>query len=199
MRKRTMHGKLFLQGLTLLIACVCMVACSTVTPTTPTASETPSAEQTFPPKETALPSAEPSEIPPVATTQPIDVEKLDSQLAEKMNLLLGWGEGSAGSSLAVVVAAHDMVQWCDAVQVKIVSSEDVDYCIGKWFSALDAESYQDATANWAAVKETATAILQKDTTIADLLGDAGCDYIESESAAEHWEYFVGRVNACIQK
>lgn len=198
MLKRTTHGKLFLQGLTLLLVCACMVACATVTPTTPTASETPAAEQTLPPQETALPSAVPQETFPAETMQPIDAEKLDVQVTEKMSLLLGWGEGSAGSSLAVVVAAHDMVQWCDEVQIQTVDAKDVDYCIGKWLSALDEESYQDAIANWVMVKETATAILQKDTTIADLLGDAGCDYIESESAREHWSYFVDRVDILMQ-
>ncbi len=200
MLNRTTHGKLFLQGLTVLIACAYMVACGEAVPEMPSqsTSESPAASQAAP-EETAVPSDTPQQTAPAATLKPEDAQKLEASVCEKMDLLLGWGEGTAGSSLAVVGAAHDIVQWCDDAQIRNICPSEVDCCIEKWLGTLDEESYQNAVENWSAVKEMAAGILRKDPSLKPMLEDSGCDYIESESAEQHWTFFAGRVDILIEK
>ena len=122
-----------------------------------------------------------------AIDQGVGSPQLVKALGSTLNLLTGWGEGSAGSSLQSVSAAYAMVQWADQNRAEEIGSIVLDSVVCLWRGQQPSEVQWDLSRNWAVVSSLGDDLLVQDDYILAVLPDINKQPITSETAPAHWK------------
>lgn len=109
---------------------------------------------------------------------------------------LGWGPGTAGSSLKSVQAAVELLNWSEENSLARRDSNAVAASFTGWYEALGAEDKENFSAVWPIVRAQADAILSGEGDMEPLLADAGIDTntLPDYTAAD-WETLRDAVDA----
>lgn len=138
------------------------------------ADSTSRAEASFPGSQT-IPSGETNAAP---LTDPADA----------FASCLGWGPGTAGTSLKSVRAAVSMMDWAAANRLDERTAESVSDCFRGWYEGLEAFQQEGFAEAWPLIRADAQALLEDPDALSALLEDAGLDpkNLPACSAAD-WE------------
>lgn len=88
---------------------------------------------------------------------------------------LGWGPGTAGSSLKSVQAAVELLNWSEENSLARRDGAAVVSSFTDWYEALSTEEQENFSAVWPIVRAQADAILSGEGDMEPLLSDAGID------------------------
>ena len=109
---------------------------------------------------------------------------------------LGWGPGTAGTSLKQVAAAASMMDWADENSAASRSADSLNSCLSGWFAGLDAFDQENFAEAWPLIESSAQRILDDPDAQAAWLEDAGVDEVPACSE-EDWAAFAGAMNAVV--
>lgn len=115
---------------------------------------------------------------------------------EALSRGLGWGPGTAGTSLKQVAAAASMMDWADENSAASRSADSLNSCLSSWFAGLDAFDQENFAEAWPLIESSAQRILDDPDAQAAWLGDAGVDEVPACSE-EDWAAFAGAMNAVV--
>lgn len=167
-RKRSPRLPLIAAGLLcagLLVACAVSSSTSLVEPLLPS-SEIPASsaviESTLPSSE-AMPSGEEVVLAPL--TDP----------SEALETCLGWGPGTAGSSLKSVSAAAALMEWAEENSLAQREADEVTGCLQDWFDQLEPIEQDNLSESWPLVCEAAQQMWENPLEMTNTMEDAGVD------------------------
>ena len=109
---------------------------------------------------------------------------------------LGWGPGTAGTSLKSVAAAASMMNWADQNGASNRSSEALNDCLTKWYDSLEQVDQENFAEAWPLIEESAQRILDDPQAVRPEMEDAGVQDIPSCSA-DDWSALAGALNAIV--
>lgn len=115
---------------------------------------------------------------------------------EALSRGLGWGPGTAGTSLKQVAAAASMMDWADENSAASRSADSLNSCLSNWFAGLDAFDQENFAEAWPLIESSAQRILDDPDAEAAWLEDAGVDEVPTCSE-EDWAAFAGAMNAVV--
>ena len=115
---------------------------------------------------------------------------------EALSRGLGWGPGTAGTSLKQVAAAASMMDWADENSAASRSADSLNSCLSGWFAGLDAFDQENFAEAWPLIESSAQRILDDPDAQAAWLEDAGVDDVPACSE-EDWAAFAGAMNAVV--
>lgn len=115
---------------------------------------------------------------------------------EALSRGLGWGPGTAGTSLKQVAAAASMMDWADENSAASRSADSLNSCLSDWFAGLDAFDQENFAEAWPLIESSAQRILDDPDAEASWLEDAGVDEVPACSE-EDWAAFAGAMNAVV--
>lgn len=115
---------------------------------------------------------------------------------EALSRGLGWGPGTAGTSLKQVAAAASMMDWADENSAASRSADSLNSCLSSWFAGLDAFDQENFAEAWPLIESSAQRILDDPDAQAAWLEDAGVDEVPACSE-EDWAAFAGAMNAVV--
>ena len=115
---------------------------------------------------------------------------------EALSRGLGWGPGTAGTSLKQVAAAASMMDWADENSAASRSADSLNSCLSSWFAGLDAFDQENFAEAWPLIESSAQRILDDPDAEAAWLEDAGVDEVPACSE-EDWVAFAGAMNAVV--
>lgn len=113
-----------------------------------------------------------------AASEPSDAENglaagdLDA-LDEALDACLGWGPGSAGSSLHSVAAAASLLDWATENRLAARTGDPAADAFDAWYTALDELDKDTFAETWPLVCDQADALLEDPDGMAELLETAG--------------------------
>lgn len=138
-----------------------------------------------------------SEIP--APSVDGDENNMLGDLTSPSNALgscLGWGPGTAGSSLKSVQAAVELLNWSEENSLARRDGSAVVSSFTDWYEALSDEEKENFSAVWPIVRAQADAILSGEGDMEPLLSDAGIDTNSlPDYTAADWETLRDTVDA----
>ena len=151
-----------------------------------------------------LPVAEPGprldDTQPAPTTPQVDdTENSWNGLSDPTSAFsgcLGWGPGTAGSSLKSAAAAASMMEWADANGLAGRSGSSVRDCLAGWYDALDTFDQENVAECWPLIQQSAQRILDDPEGAAAELSDAGVQEVPACSQ-EDWSALAGALNAIV--
>lgn len=109
-------------------------------------------------------------------------------LDEALNACLGWGPGSAGSSLHSVVAAAALLDWAQANGLASGQSGEIEALFADWYDTLDEFDKDTFSETWPLVCDEAALLLEDAAGMAELMETAGVDPARADGwASESWE------------
>lgn len=85
---------------------------------------------------------------------------------------VGWGAGTAGTSLKAVVGAADMLHWAEENNLARQSAA-AEVALEKWYNGLSKVHQEGFSEAWPLIKEDASQMLTNKEDIADLIDTAG--------------------------
>lgn len=102
---------------------------------------------------------------------------------------LGWGPGTAGTSLKAAVAAVDMLDWAEDNKLAANSGAGAaESLLKKWYNKLSDTEKDSLSEAWPLIKLDAEAILDDKDSVADLLDSAGIDADElPDYTQKNWD------------
>lgn len=109
---------------------------------------------------------------------------------------LGWGPGTAGTSLKSVAAAASMLDWADENSAANRSSDALRDSLSQWFDSLEQVDQENFAEVWPLIEESAQRILDDPKAVQEELSDAGVQEIPSCSE-EDWSAVAGVLNAIV--
>lgn len=109
---------------------------------------------------------------------------------------LGWGPGTAGTSLKSVAAAASMMEWADANAAANRSSDALNDSLSQWFDSLEQVDQENFAEAWPLIEESAQRILDDPKAVQGELSDAGVQETPSCSE-EDWSAVAGVLNAIV--
>ncbi len=109
---------------------------------------------------------------------------------------LGWGPGTAGTSLKSAAAAASMMDWAQENGAANRSSDALSDTLSQWFDSLDTFDQENFAEAWPLIQETAQEILDDPDTVLPRLEDAGIQEAPTCSA-EDWSALAGALNAIV--
>ena len=115
---------------------------------------------------------------------------------EALSRGLGWGPGTAGTSLKQVAAAASMMDWADENSAASRSADSLNSCLSSWFAGLDAFDQENFAEAWPLIESSAQRILDDPDAQVAWLEDAGVDEVPACSE-EDWAAFAGAMNAVV--
>ena len=115
---------------------------------------------------------------------------------EALSRGLGWGPGTAGTSLKQVAAAASMMDWADENSAASRSADSLNSCLSSWFAGLDTFDQENFAEAWPLIESSAQRILDDPDAEAAWLEDAGVDEVPACSE-EDWAAFAGAMNAVV--
>lgn len=95
--------------------------------------------------------------------------------AEAFETSLGWGPGTAGTSLKSVIAAADMLHWAEENELSRQSASVVKKLVQNWYDGLSDTRQEGFAEAWPLIKDNAEALLTKKSSMIDRIADAGLD------------------------
>ena len=115
-------------------------------------------------------SSQPQE--PTATPTPPETPAPSSDgLEEILSGMLGFGPGTAGSSLSGMARAADLLNWSAAHTQ--VDEEQLTVWVTAWYGSCTQEERENLAESWPMVRDSAQALIQDPTANAPILEDAG--------------------------
>ena len=151
--------------------------------------------------QTSSVSEEISSSQPVSSSEDISSETISSQpvsaelsqqakdeLAEVMNSFLGFGPGSAGSSVASFGGAGRLLNWCAANSD--ADSAEVEKAVSEWYAAQADNSKENLTESWPMVKGAAYDLIKGDEYALGTLTDADVTLDPSPADSASFEKFA---------
>lgn len=166
-------------------------ATSTAAPSSQSLSQAPASE--------AVPSGEDDTQPAPTTPQVDDTENSWNGLSDPTSAFsgcLGWGPGTAGSSLKSAAAAASMMEWADANGLAGRSGSSVRDCLAGWYDGLDTFDQENVAECWPLIQQSAQRILDDPEGAATELSDAGVQEVPACSQ-EDWSALAGALNAIV--
>ncbi len=128
-----------------------------------------------------------------------DEYALDAEYAKEMMVHATWYVGQAGSSLPLVMGAHDLLKYCVCdIYASQADEGMLSYTLYQAYSAMDAEQRAEFDRNLAAVASVVEGAFSKDEAVTDLIAyhegmlDAMLTLTEAENAREHWTAFYAQ-------
>lgn len=115
---------------------------------------------------------------------------------EALSRGLGWGPGTAGTSLKQAAAAASMMDWAEENGAAGRSAESLNDCLSGWFDSLDALDQENFAEAWPLIESSAQRILEDPEAEAAVLADAGVEEAPTCSK-EDWDAFAGAMNAVV--
>ena len=109
---------------------------------------------------------------------------------------LGWGPGTAGTSLKSVAAAASMMEWADENAAANRSSDALNDSLSQWFDSLEQVDQENFAEAWPLIEESAQRILDDPKAVQGELSDAGVQETPSCSE-EDWSAVAGALNAIV--
>lgn len=88
---------------------------------------------------------------------------------------LGWGPGSAGSSLKSVQAAADLLAWAEQNQLSRQGPDLLAGVFGRWYDGLEPLQQENLAEVWPLVQADAAALLTAKSDMLPRIQDAGLD------------------------
>ena len=115
-------------------------------------------------------SSQPQE--PTATPAPTETPAPSSDgLEEMLSGMLGFGPGTAGSSLSGMARAADLLNWSAAHTQ--VDEEQLTVWVTAWYGSRTQEERENLAESWPMVRDSAQALIQDPAANAPVLEDAG--------------------------
>lgn len=115
-------------------------------------------------------SSQPQE--PTATPAPTETPAPSSDgLEEMLSGMLGFGPGTAGSSLSGMARAADLLNWSAAHTQ--VDEEQLTVWVTAWYGSRTQEERENLAESWPMVRDSAQALIQDPAANAPILEDAG--------------------------
>ena len=109
---------------------------------------------------------------------------------------LGWGPGTAGTSLKEMAAAASMMDWAEANGAANRSAGSLHDCLAGWYDGLDAFDQENFAEAWPLIENAAQRILEDPEGQASWLEDAGVEETPTCSE-EDWAALAGAMNAIV--
>lgn len=109
---------------------------------------------------------------------------------------LGWGPGTAGTSLKQAAAAAAMMDWAEENGAADRSAGSLNDCLSGWFNSLDTFDQENFAEAWPLIEASAQRILEDPEAEAPVLEDAGVEEIPTCSK-EDWDAFAGAMKAVV--
>ena len=109
---------------------------------------------------------------------------------------LGWGPGTAGTSLKSAASAAAMMDWAQENGAAGRSSDALNDTLSQWFDSLDTFDQENFAEAWPLIQETAQEILDDPDAVLPRLEDAGVQEAPSCSA-DDWSALAGALNAIV--
>ena len=109
---------------------------------------------------------------------------------------LGWGPGTAGTSLKSVAAAAAMMDWAETNGAARRSASSLNDCLAGWFNGLETFDQENFAEAWPLLEDAAQRILDDPAGEAPMMEDAGVTETPTCSA-EDWTAFAGAMNAIV--
>ena len=109
---------------------------------------------------------------------------------------LGWGPGTAGTSLKEMAAAASMMDWAEANGAANRSAGSLHDCLAGWYDGLDAFDQENFAEAWPLIEDAAQRILEDPEGQASWLEDAGVEETPTCSE-EDWAALAGAMNAIV--
>lgn len=88
---------------------------------------------------------------------------------------LGWGQGTAGTSLKSIAAAADMLKWAEDNNLSHQSASSAKTTVKKWYDSLTDAQQEGLAEAWPLIKEDANTLLTDKSSISGAIEDAGLD------------------------
>lgn len=109
---------------------------------------------------------------------------------------LGWGPGTAGTSLKSVAAAASMMDWADENGAAGRSSDALHDTLASWFNGLEKVDQENFAEAWPLIEESAQRILEDPDGVQEEMSDAGVQEAPSCSS-EDWKALAGALDAIV--
>lgn len=109
---------------------------------------------------------------------------------------LGWGPGTAGTSLKSMAAAASMMDWAEENRVSDRSSDALHDTLTQWFDSLEQADQENFAEAWPLIEESAQRILGDSNAIQQEMLDAGVQEAPSCSDAD-WSALASALDAIV--
>ena len=109
---------------------------------------------------------------------------------------LGWGPGTAGTSLKSVAAAAAMMDWAEQNRAGSRSAASLNDCLTEWYTGLESFDQENFAEAWPLIEDAAQRILDDPAGEAPFLEDAGVEETPTCSA-EDWKALAGAMNVVV--
>lgn len=136
-------------------------------------SQAPSSSESQP--ASSVPAQTEASTPSVAPDEEENSVLTISDPAEAFASCLGWGPGSAGSSLKSVRAAADLLAWAERNQLSRQGPDLVAGVFGRWYDTLEPLQQDNLAEVWPLVEADANALLTAKSDMTARIQDAGLD------------------------
>lgn len=96
-----------------------------------------------------------------------------SDPAKSLESSIGWGPGTAGTSLKRLIAAADMLKWAEDNNIAHQSQTAAASVLQKWYDSLTSTQQEGLSEAWPLIKESANILLTDKDSVSGLIEDAG--------------------------
>ncbi len=116
--------------------------------------------------------------------------------ADAFSAGLGWGPGTAGTSLKSVAAAAAMLDWADENGLSHRNAETLSDCLHDWFDSLETLDQENFAETWPLIEDAAQRILDDPDAAAPEMEDAGVQEVPTCSEAD-WSALADALDAIV--
>ena len=111
---------------------------------------------------------------------------------------LGWGPGTAGTSLKSVRAAASLLSWAESCKMSRQSPETIKEVFTKWYKSIDDTQQESLADAWPLIKADAQQLLKNKSSMEDLIEDAGLKADDLPGCtAKNWKALQSVLDECI--
>lgn len=104
---------------------------------------------------------------------------------------LGWGAGTAGTSLKAAVGADAMLKWAEQNKFATQNQTTVKKLLQKWFDSLTDVQQEGFSEAWPMIKADADTMLTDKESISGVIESAGLDIDTLPGCSQkNWDAFV---------
>ena len=121
---------------------------------------------------------------PTETPDPTPAPASDG-LEELLSGMLGFGPGTAGSSLSSMGRAADLLNWSAAHAE--ADEEQLTTWVTAWYGSCTREERENLSESWPMVRDAAQALIQDPATNAPILEDAGASLDPAQPDGQAFE------------
>jgi hypothetical protein len=117
---------------------------------------------------------------------------------EALDLCLGWGPGTAGSTLHSISAAAALLDWATENELSARSYDEIVECLHNWYSSLSSFDQETFEETWPLVCDDANALLTDPTALSGTLESAGLSVASVAYASEDdWNTLLNVLDSAV--